>query len=189
MKRLFQQLATINYFPVGGALLLTLSGCQPATDKLTPSQQAISTYIKQQLVDSTSYQPVRWGTERKWRQQDWDSLEAITVQQQIDILNGLSRTYLIQLDAATKNGMPADTLRIQQNKYLSAVQKSLALKRRYQTLQASTDTLYRGTSLAHTFRYRNEARTVGIDSAQFTVRENGNVIRSKGKVAFFDDAF
>ncbi|RPD43745.1 hypothetical protein DNI29_23075 [Hymenobacter sediminis] len=172
-----------------GTLMLIFHGCQPAVETLTPTQQAIANFIKRQVDDSTSYRPVRWGRERKWRQHDWDSIEAVAVQKQIDALNSLAHTNLLRLAAATKNQMPADTIRILQNRYLSTVQKSVVFKMSCQTLQASTDTLYRGTSVMHSFRYKNKAGAVVMDSAIYTLRENGQVVMSKGEVTFSDDAF
>lgn len=171
-------------------LVLALGGCQPAHESLTSTQRAVVHYLKQHAADSTSYESIRWGKERTWRERDWDSLRAITVHQREVGMDSLAHVLLQRLAAATTAQAPADTLRVLRNRYLSAKMQGVEPQTSRQLLRDSTGGMYyRGTSLFHVFRLANTSGTIVRDSAYFTIRENGQLVWSRNKVIFFDEAF
>jgi hypothetical protein len=149
-------------------LLALLTGCH-ASDPPPALKEAVGGYLRQHLARPASYQPLRWGSLRKWRKVDDDSLTILRHRDREDSLRiWWRRTYNER--GATLSEHYADSVNHLQD---SLMAYGITLN----TIASAYDTTRRGTQVAHTYQFRTATGQLVRDSAQFLVPRHGPVVR------------
>ena len=156
----------MNYWLLPSLLLAV--GCQ-LSDPPAALQEAVAAHIRQHSTRPASYQPLRWGPVRKWRQVDDDSLAILRARDHEDSVKTrwlrayAERGSTLSDRYSDSTSHPLDimpTNGIQINK-----------------IAARHDTTRRGTQVAHTYRLRKATGQLVRDSAPFLVPRRGPVVQ------------
>lgn len=149
-------------------LLLLAVGCQPAGPPAV-IQEAVAAHIRQHSARPGSYQPLRWGPARKWRQVDEDSLAILRARDHEDSLRvWWRRTYAERGRTLSKHY--TDSINHLQDSLLRNDLQLITSVEKY-------DTTRRGTQVAHTYQLRTATGQLVRDSARFLVPRRGPVVR------------
>lgn len=146
------------------------------TPPLSPTQQAVTAYLKKTLDDPTSYQPVRWGKPAPFQQQEVDHAdgdsERIPSDGAIERAKIGQESYMKLVDLGAGPAVLAGN----QARTKQTLHEADSLSKVIARLHASTDTTRLGMSIWHTFRTKNKMGALVLDSARFIVKKNGEVI-------------
>jgi hypothetical protein len=156
----------MKYVPL---LSLLLAGSCQSAGPPAALKEAVAAHIRQHSARPDSYQPLRWGRVRKWRQIDNDSLTILRARDHEDSLKvWWRRTYAER--GKTLGDRYADSI---YHLLDSLSMHIIALN----NIAAKYDTTRRGTQVAHTYQLRTAAGRLVRDSAQFLVPRHGPVVR------------
>jgi hypothetical protein len=148
--------------------LLLAVGCQ-SSDPPADLQEAVAAHIRQHSARPASYQPLRWGPVRKWRQVDDDSLAILRARDHEDsVKTRWLRAYAERGSTLSEQYSDSTTHLLD-----SLLNNGIRLNK----IAAKYDTTRRGTQVAHTYRLRTATGQLVRDSAQFLVPRRGPVVR------------
>ena len=164
------------------ALLLVQGAVSCTAPSHNPTQAAVAAHIKQNTNYPASYEAVKWGKARPWRQQDVDIGKAASylmegyrerragqsLSQHLIDMRGLNRVPEKDLAELAKVIKPLLAFLKHREDSLMAL---------YEQAKASTDTTRLGTVVVHAYRTKNKRGALRLDSATFLVLNNGKVER------------
>ena len=150
------------------ASLLLAVGCQ-SSDPPAALQEAVAAHIRQHSARPTSYQPLRWGPVRKWRQVDEDSLVILRARNYEDSVKARWLRAYARRDRTFSNRYADSTSHLLDSLLNNGI--------RLNKIAAKYDTTRRGTQVAHTYQLRTATGQLVRDSAHFLVPRRGPVVR------------
>ena len=152
-------------------LLLTgllTAGCHSPTPPAA-IQEAVAAYLRQHSAAPASYQPLRWGPVRHWRQVDADSLTILRHRDHEDSLSAWWRRTYAERGATLGQHYEDSVNHVQDSLRLDAI--------RLNRIAAAYDTTRLGAQVAHTWQWRTATGRLVRDSARFLVLRHGPVVR------------
>jgi hypothetical protein len=171
-------------FPL--AFLLVAAGCNSAPQAAGPGQvataaptdtiqQAIATYIKANSADFANYEPVRWGSPTPYTKVSEAAVKGVVAMQVFDNALVPRNKALADYKASlARHDAPAKTAAIMA-RYGKANKYNDSLLVIANSFIGVKDTTRLGTEVVHTYRAKNSAGTVTLDSATFVVYPTGKV--------------
>jgi len=156
----------MKYF--ASLLLLLATGCH-SSDPPAAVQEAVAAHIRQLSAHPESYQPLRWGPARKWRQVDDDSMAILRARDHEDSLKVWWRRTYAERGKTLSDHYTDSIFHLQD----SLSRHAIALN----TIASRYDTTRRGIQVAHTYQLRTAGGQLVRDSAQFLVPLHGPVLR------------
>ena len=147
------------------------SAGQP-TDSL---QQAVATYIKANQTAFAGYEPVRWGAPAAYTKLNEAAIKGVVAMKNFDDALVPRNQALADYKASlARHDSPAKTAAIMA-KYGKANKYNDSLLLIANSFIGVKDTTRLGTQLTHTYRTKNPAGTLVLDSATFVVYPTGKV--------------
>ena len=163
-------------------LLLAAAGCQSSPSHpeaaATPTdttQQAVAAYIKANNAAFAGYEPVRWGRPAAYTKMSEAAIKGVVAMKNFDdALVPRNQAMADYKASLARHDAPAKTEAIKAlygkaNKYNDSL---LLIANSFIGVK---DTTRLGTEVVHTYRAKNQAGTVVLDSATFVVYPSGKV--------------
>ena len=162
------------------ASCLLVAGCSTAPEP-TDQQAAVSAFIRANLPDSTSYEPVRWGKMAAFRARDAAALDLPDASRRYVAatakLNHDSAGYvLVSTTAQQFHTSDQDVANVQQMYQQALANRDSARAALRRVVASQNDTTRLGYRLAHVFRANTSEGKLTLDSAGFLVNLHGVVI-------------
>lgn len=153
----------------------TKSGAAPGTAATNPLHQAVSAYIQANASSFPAYEAVRWGSPLAYTKASEAAIKGVVAMKNFDDALIPRNQALADYKASlAKHDAPAKTEAIKArygkaNKYNDSL---LAIANGFIGMK---DTTRLGTEVVHTYRTKNKAGAVVLDSATFVVYPKGKV--------------
>lgn len=173
-------------------VLLAVAGCNssptpptaanpvvaPASPAATPAssaQQAVTAYIKANPANFAGYAPVRWSAPNAYTKMSEAAIAGVVAMQAFDdALTPRNKALADYKAALARHDAPARVEAIKA-RYGKANKYNDSLLAIANGIIGTTDTTRLGTQIGHTYRTKNPAGAVVLDSATFVVYRDGKV--------------
>lgn len=165
---------------LGSLVTLGLVGCSPSPT--TPWQQAaVTAYLQKNLGVPGSYQPLRWSKVAVWGLDSVAKADLPSARQRMrDVAAELahdSADYALVARTAAQFGTATADVALVKQQYLRGVRYRDSTRADLRQLVASQrDTTLAFYRLTHTYRFRNEQGQLQLDSADFNIGKQGQVV-------------
>lgn len=177
-----------NIFPL--LILLATVGCNaPTTPKTAAAgadaapvsaatdslHQAVSAYIKANAAGFPSYEPVRWGRPAAYTKMSEAAIKGVVAMQAFDdALTPRNQALANYKASVARHDPPARTEAIK-GLYGKANKHNDSLLVIANSFIGVKDSTRLGTEITHTYRAKNKAGAIVLDSATFVVHRGGKV--------------
>ncbi|RZK23976.1 MAG: hypothetical protein EOO56_03170 [Hymenobacter sp.] len=147
----------------------------PAAQPADSLQQAVAAYIKANASAFAGYEPVRWGAPATYTKLSEAAIKGVVAMKNFDDALVPRNQALANYKASlARHDAPAKTAAIMA-KYGKANKYNDSLLLIANSFIGVKDTTRLGTQLTHTYRTKNPAGTLVLDSATFVVYPTGKV--------------
>lgn len=165
---------------LGSLITLGLVGCSPSP-AIPWQQAAVTAHLKQTLPVPDSYQPVRWSKVVAWSLGNVAKANLPLARQRLQGVTAElahdSAGYALVARTATQFGTSTADVALVKQRYLTGVRYRDSVRAEFRQLVASQrDTTLAFYRLTHTYRFRNEQGQVVVDSAEFNIGKQRQVV-------------
>lgn len=153
----------------------TTAGPPPAAAATDSLQRAVQTYIRANTSAFPAYEPVRWGVPTVYTKEKEAAIKGVVAMQIFDDALVPRNKALADYKASlARHDAPAKTAAIMA-RYGKANKYNDSLLLIANSFIGVKDTTRLGTELVHTYRAKNRAGALVLDSATFVVYPTGKV--------------